>query len=91
MDEFKFVLKCFIFACLVMIASQFKIKNQTIESHMAGFMVHSTLAENLQKTASGGAKFLTETYYNVLRTFTSYKNEYENHKKIQTKQEQAKN
>lgn len=90
MDEFKFVLKSFFIACLLMLGSQYKINNQTIESHVASFMTVSPVAQGLQKSASGGVKILGETYENVLRTITSYKNEYLEHKKIQTKHNQAK-
>lgn len=91
MDELKFVLKSFLFACLLMLGSQYKINDQTIESRIASFVTVSPVAVNLNRTAAGGARFLGEVYENVLRTINSYKNEYLEHKKLQNKHHQNKN
>lgn len=62
MDELKFVLKCFLFASLLMIFSQVKTDGLTIESKLEVFLTESTTAHYLQTAAEGGAKALGQLY-----------------------------
>ena len=86
MGEIKFVLKCFFFACLLMLVSQYKISNETIESKVASFSSQSMTAKYVREVAAGGYKALGEMIENVQRTIKSYKNDYEDHKKLQARQ-----
>lgn len=54
MDEIKFVLKCFLFACLIMIFSQSKINGDTLESKASIFLQHSSAAQWVRDAADGG-------------------------------------
>jgi hypothetical protein len=57
MDEIKFVLKCFVFACLVFALSQYQTENgQTVEAHVHGYLVSSSVAKFVNETARGGVK-----------------------------------
>ena len=60
MDEFKFVAKCFIFACLLMTMSQVQTNGITIEAKVESFLTDSKAAKFMQDAAMGGAKALTE-------------------------------
>ena len=62
MEEFKFVLKCFLFACLIMIFSQSKIENETLESKASHFLQHSETAYFVRASAEGGVKLLQQGY-----------------------------
>jgi hypothetical protein len=62
MDELKFVLKCFIFASLVMVFSQTRSGGLTLESKAEVFLTESSTARFMQTAAEGGAKFLSEMY-----------------------------
>ena len=72
MDEFKFVLKCFLFASLIMIFSQVKTGGLTIESKVEIFLTDSTTAHYMQTAAQGGAKALGEMY-DTTKAFISNK------------------
>ena len=57
MDELKFVLKCFVFACLVFALSQYQTENgQTIEARVHGYLVSSSTAKFVNESARGGVK-----------------------------------
>jgi hypothetical protein len=56
MDELRFVIKCFIFSCLLFAASQIKTDGHTLEARVQGFLVSSTVAEFMNQSAHGGAK-----------------------------------
>ncbi|MBC7466391.1 MAG: hypothetical protein H7256_10395 [Bdellovibrio sp.] len=62
MDELKFVMKCFLFASLVMVFSQVKSGGLTLESRVEVFLTESTAAHFMQTAAEGGAKVLGEMY-----------------------------
>ena len=62
MDEFKFVLRCFMFSALIILFSQVKMNDQTLESKAEIFLQDSTTAHFLQQSAEGGAQFLSKTY-----------------------------
>ena len=72
MDELKFVLKCFLFASLVMMFSQVKSGGLTLESKVEVFLTESTTAHFMQTAAEGGAKVISEMYENA-KTFISNK------------------
>ncbi len=56
MDEFKFVLRCFVFASLLMMLSQMKTEGITYEAKIENFLTHSEVAHFMQDAASGGVK-----------------------------------
>ncbi len=60
MDEFKFVLKCFLFACLIMTFSQIENEGVTIESKVEVFLTDSKAAQFMLDAAAGGVKAITE-------------------------------
>ncbi|MFN3695836.1 MAG: hypothetical protein ACK4VO_00220 [Pseudobdellovibrio sp.] len=62
MEEFKFVLKCFVFACLIMVFSQTKVQNETLENKASHFLQHSELAYFIRSSADGGVKIINQTY-----------------------------
>lgn len=56
MDEFKFVLRCFVFSCLLLMFSQVKTDGVTYESRIQNFLVNSEVAFFMQDAAAGGVK-----------------------------------
>ncbi len=60
MDEFKFVMKCFLFACLLMMLSQVQTDGLTVESKVEVFLTHSAPAHFMQQAAAGGVKAAKE-------------------------------
>lgn len=69
MDEVKFVLKCFVFTCLIFALSQIQLENgQTIEAQVHGFLVSSSTAKFVNESARGGAKLANNAY----KEFSNY-------------------
>lgn len=66
MDEFKFVMKCFLFSTLIILFSQIKMNNETLENKAELFLQDSPTAhfiqETIQQSAEGGAKFLNKAF-----------------------------
>lgn len=62
MDEIKFVVKCFIFAGLLITTSQMQTDGITIESKIEIFLTDSKSAHFMQEAATGGVKFLKEAF-----------------------------
>jgi len=56
MDEARFVLKCFLFAALLIMLSQLKTKSGTIETQIQATLVSSETAGLVNKIADGGVK-----------------------------------
>lgn len=65
MDEFKFVLRCFLFATGIVLFSQVKMNDETLESKAEFFLQDSSTAHYLQQSAAGGAKFLNQSLTQV--------------------------
>ncbi len=62
MDEFKFVIKCFLFAATIIMFSHMKINDQTLENKAELFLQDSSIAHLIQQSAAGGAKVLNQTF-----------------------------
>jgi len=60
MDEARFVVKCFIFAALLVMLTQLKTKNGTIESDIQATLVSSQTASLVNKVADGGVKAIKD-------------------------------
>ena len=56
MDELKFVLRCFLFSCLLLMLSQVKADGVTYEARVQTFLVNSEVAFFVQDAAAGGVK-----------------------------------
>lgn len=56
MFSFLSILKTFLFTALLIFAMQYKINNQTIESHALHWLRHSETANYLRNVAMGGVK-----------------------------------
>ena len=56
MDEFKFVIRCFVFAGLLMMFSQMKTEGITYEAKVESFLTRSEVAHFMQDAAAGGVK-----------------------------------
>ena len=63
MDEFKHVLRIFVFAGILMFISQFKYNGQSLESHTEGLLVRSSMAHSLRDIAHSGAIIIESKYY----------------------------
>lgn len=61
MDEVKFVLRCFVFAAFLLLVSQLKTKNGTIESQIQAVLLSSQAAELVNKIADGGVKMIKDS------------------------------
>ena len=62
MDEFKFVMKCFLFATIIVLFSQMKTNDETLETRAEIFLQDSPVAHYIQQSAEGGAKVLNQTF-----------------------------
>lgn len=60
MDELKFVLKCLVFSCLIVIFSQTQISGDTLENKAFIFFKHSETAQYVRAAANGGVKLIRE-------------------------------
>lgn len=58
MDELRFVIKCFIFSCAIVLFSKSQINGETIEAQATRFLHSSDLAIYLRQTAEGGVKLI---------------------------------
>lgn len=65
MDEFKFVVKCFIFATGIVVLSKVKMSNETLESKAEFFLQQSNTAVYLQQSAEGGAVVLNKAFEEI--------------------------
>jgi hypothetical protein len=61
MDELKFVFRCFLFATGIVLLSQVKMNNETLESKAEFFLQESKTAHYLQQSAAGGVHFLNQS------------------------------
>ncbi len=62
MDEFKFVLKCFLFACLVLAVSQVRTSGLTIEARIQNTLLSSSVSNFLNQAAEGGVKLYNKAF-----------------------------
>ena len=69
MEEIKFVIRCFIFSCLVVVFSQMKISNETIESKAYNYLQKSSTAELVRDSAHGGVLLIHQGYDYVRNYF----------------------
>lgn len=60
MDEFKFVLKCLLISCVIVIFSQTRIAGETLENKAFIFFKHSDTAHWVRAAADGGVKLIRE-------------------------------
>lgn len=63
MDEFKYVIKCFLFAALVMTFSQVETEGITWESKAEVFLTESKAAHFMKEAATGGAHVIKEAFF----------------------------
>ncbi len=60
MDEFKFVLKCFLISCMIVIFSQTRISGETLENKAFVYLQHSDTAHWVRAAADGGIKMIRQ-------------------------------
>lgn len=78
MGEFKFVMKCFLFACVVLAGSQIRTNGLTIEARLQGTLLSSPVANFVNQAAEGGVKLfhkgsdLTKSTVNTWMSKHSY-------------------
>lgn len=65
MEELKFVLKTFVFTCLLIVLMQVKVAGGTIESHSFHWLQRSTVSQWIQSAAAGGAMALRNLGHHV--------------------------
>lgn len=58
MTEVKFVLKCFLVTCLLVVAMQIRVGGRTIESHTFRWLRYSPVSKYIQGVAAGGVMAL---------------------------------
>ena len=96
MDEIKFVLKCFLFATLLLVLTQIKSGEKTIEGHIQAALINSEVANFVNKVVDGGVKMIRdggslakESYLKLRYTDTSSSSEAVNVKNENTKKTSA--
>lgn len=73
MDEFKFVLRCFAFAALVLVFSQIKAGDTTIEGHIQASLLNSKVSGFVNKVADGGVKLIRDGSNYVVESYREWK------------------
>ena len=73
MDEFKFVLRCFGFAALILVLTQIKAGEATIESHIQASLVNSKVSGFVNKVAEGGVKLIKDGSNYVVESYHEWK------------------
>lgn len=73
MDEFKFVLRCFGFAALILVLTQIKAGESTIESHIQATLVNSKVSSFVNKVAEGGVKLIKDGSNYVAESYREWK------------------
>lgn len=63
MDEFRFVIRCFIFAALIIMLSRVQFADETLESRAESFLQDSETAHFLQQSAEGGVRVAEKFYW----------------------------
>lgn len=73
MDELKFVLRCFGFAALLLLLTQIKTGNATIEHRIEGSLMNSRTADFVNKVADGGVKLIRDSMVLAQATYADWK------------------
>ena len=73
MDEFKFVLRCFGFAAILLVLTQIKAGETTIEGHIQASLVSSKVSNFVNKAAEGGVKLIKDGSNYVGETYREWK------------------
>lgn len=60
MEEFKFVLKCFLISCVIVVFSQTRVSGETLENKAFVFLQHSETAQWVRDAANGGIKMIRQ-------------------------------
>lgn len=74
MDEFKFVLKCFLFSCLLLTFTQLKMNGLTVEARIQNSLLNTTVADFLNQTAAGGVKLIKNISESMQQTVHRWMN-----------------
>lgn len=74
MDELKFVLKCFLFACALLTLTQLKTNGLTIESRIQNSLLNTAVADFLNQTAAGGVKLVKNLSVKTKETVQGWMN-----------------
>lgn len=85
MDEIKFVLRCFLFACLLFAISQLKTEGITLESRLHGFLISTPVAEFVNNSAHGAVKFIQKSTNEISALITGFANKPEKSKQTNNK------
>ena len=73
MDEFKFVLKCFIFATALLVFMQIKAGDHTIEGHIQANLVNTKVSDFVNKVADGGVKIIKDAGHYTSETYVNWR------------------
>ena len=73
MDELKFVLRCFGFAVLLMVLTQLKTGNVTIEHRLEASLLHTRTADFVNKVASGGVQLIRDVIVLGKSTYSDWR------------------
>lgn len=73
MDEFKFVFRCFGFAILLLVLTQIKAGDTTIEGHIQASLLNSKVSNFVNKVAAGGVKLLRDGFDYTVEYYRDWK------------------
>lgn len=73
MDEFRFVLRCFAFAGLLLVLTQIKTGDVTVEAYIQSSLVNSKVSSFVNKVADGGVKLLKDAGNYAKDTYLDWK------------------
>ncbi len=77
MDELKFVIKCFLFTCVLFAASQYKAEGVTLEAKIHSFLVSMPVAEFVNNSAHGAVILIRKSEGVVTELLNDFANKSE--------------
>lgn len=72
MDEFKFVIRCFLFSCLLFSLSQIKADGMTFEARIQNFLVSAPVAEFVNNSAHGAVLLIQKSTNDISNMIDGY-------------------
>ena len=72
MDELKFVIRCFLFSCLLFSMSQIKADGITFEARIQNFLVSAPIADFVNNSAHGAVKLIQKSVVDISALINGY-------------------
>ena len=73
MDELRFILKCFVFSALLLMLTQIKTGELTIEKHIEATLINSKMADFVNNVANGGVKIIKDAGHYANESYLNWR------------------